>query len=430
MLAHLQMAPPPPSTYQPDLPPAVDAVFAQAMAKRPTDRYSTAAELAQALAASFGEQHVADVDDRTEVGVVFPAAALRRDPHTRPTTQVAPAPAEVAAAEVVAAQPPLNRNCAALAPLAALMTMVLIGVLGINLVSFAQGQQRVTATAEIAASDNSVLVPTSTPTSTAEPTVTPTTKPSATATCAPTATSTTQPTVTPTIAPTAVSTTAPSRAPAAAGGVRATPRPAQSRPSPTPKPAPTRTTTPRPVVQPTALPTARPTDVPPVAALPTCPFKLTGGFGNLWRTNDDVRSALKCPAQAELAGYSVEQLFDGGRMYYREEGHRFWIFDGNTSGRWREYEDVYETDPDPTDPPPEGKFAAAGGFGKLWQKYASIRKALGWATTPQQGFTGALQAFEGGLMLFVPGIHDHGKQIYVLNNNGTFQVYADAYVGP
>ncbi len=33
-------------------------------------------------------------------------------------------------------------------------------------------------------------------------------------------------------------------------------------------------------------------------------------------------------------------------------------------------------------------------------------------------------------MLFVPGIHDHGKQIYVLNNNGTFQVYADAYVGP
>ncbi len=138
LLAHLQMAPPPPSTYLPDLPPAVDAVFAQAMAKRPTDRYSTATALAQALAASFGEQHMAGVDDRTEVGVVFPAAALRRDPHTQPTTQVAPAPAEVAAAEVVTAQPPPYRNRAALAPLAALLAMVLIGVLGINLASFVQ----------------------------------------------------------------------------------------------------------------------------------------------------------------------------------------------------------------------------------------------------------------------------------------------------
>lgn len=425
LLAHLQTDPPPPSSYIPELPSAVDAVLARAMAKRPTERYNSAADLAEALALSFGDQ--------TEVGVVFPAGL--RDPHTRTTAHVPAAPAQVAAEVAGGSQPDPVKRRTALAPLAAVVALVLIATLGFGLVRFAQGQQQ---QASVAGADPTVpaLTVTPTTTSTAEPTATSTIPPSATAsstptaTSAPTATTTAVPTFTPTLEPSPPApTTAPTSAPAIAGGVRDRPPPALPRPSPTPRPAPTRTPIPRPVVQATAVPAERPTAVVE-AAEPNCQFKLAGGFGNLWRTNAAVRGELGCATQSEQAGYSVEQLFENGRMYYRQEGHRFWIFDGATSGVWREYEDVYASDPDPTDEPPEGKFVAAGGFGKLWEKYASIRKALGWATTPQQGFTGVLQSFEGGLMLFVPGMHDHGKQIYVLNNNGTFRIYPDAYVGP
>src|SRR6266536_2371751 len=49
MYAHLRDAPPRPSASRPDLPPAIDEVISQGMAKRPEDRYRSAGGFAQAL---------------------------------------------------------------------------------------------------------------------------------------------------------------------------------------------------------------------------------------------------------------------------------------------------------------------------------------------------------------------------------------------
>ena len=87
LLAHLRDDPPPPSSIIPSLPVAVDTILKAAMAKNPTDRPSHAGDVAANLQAALG--------DVTEVGSVFPPAALRQEPHLRQTT----------AAPVVAAAP-------------------------------------------------------------------------------------------------------------------------------------------------------------------------------------------------------------------------------------------------------------------------------------------------------------------------------------
>jgi len=52
--AHVEEMPPPPSTLNPELPAAVDDVFARVMAKRPEDRYASCREFVDAARASLG----------------------------------------------------------------------------------------------------------------------------------------------------------------------------------------------------------------------------------------------------------------------------------------------------------------------------------------------------------------------------------------
>ncbi|MCV7081715.1 serine/threonine-protein kinase, partial [Mycolicibacterium insubricum] len=54
MLAHVNTPPPRVTEVMPNLPPAIDAVVARAMAKDPAQRYGSARELAEAAAAAFG----------------------------------------------------------------------------------------------------------------------------------------------------------------------------------------------------------------------------------------------------------------------------------------------------------------------------------------------------------------------------------------
>ncbi|HEY0735354.1 MAG TPA: protein kinase [Herpetosiphonaceae bacterium] len=420
LLAHLHDSPPPPSEGLPSLPPGVDAVIARAMAKHPEERYSTATELAHALSDSLG--------DSTEVGVVFPPAAIRRDPHTRPTTQALKAPAAITPgdakapppAETAPDQPAPARRRSRLLPLTIALALVLLlgagAALAQQMVRQASGSPAALPdTTEIAeaASATATVTKTATPTTSPTPSVTTTSEPTATTTIttAP-ATATTQVVV---VNPQPQPTTAPRQA---------TPRPAPTNaPKPTPKPQPQPTAKPAPTNPPAPQPTA-------TSSLPVCQAQLAGGFGNLWRGNPELRSAIGCPIEAEQAGYSVEQIYQGGAMYYRQEDSQFWVFNGALSGSWRKRLDVFDSDPEPTEQAPDGLITPASGFGRLWNKDAAIRQALGWATTPEVGFTGVLQRFDRGMMLFSPAINEHGKRIYVLYNNGTFEVYRDTYTGP
>jgi serine/threonine-protein kinase len=55
VMRHLNAKPPPPSSWRPagEIPPAVDAVFARALAKAPGDRFGTATELVEAIAQAY-----------------------------------------------------------------------------------------------------------------------------------------------------------------------------------------------------------------------------------------------------------------------------------------------------------------------------------------------------------------------------------------
>jgi serine/threonine-protein kinase len=68
--AHVEEMPPPPSSLNPELPPAVDDVFARVMAKRPEDRYATCREFVDEARASLGIP-------TTQTGTSNAATALR-----------------------------------------------------------------------------------------------------------------------------------------------------------------------------------------------------------------------------------------------------------------------------------------------------------------------------------------------------------------
>lgn len=427
LLAQLRDDPAPPSTVAPDLPSAVDAVLAKAMAKQPQDRYFSAVEMAQALSAALAEI----LGEATAVGTIFPPTALRHTPYIRSTARDVDQPAALAStvpAAEQAAEPPANSSHAVrrrwlLVPL--LIGALFLSAAGALAVQFVQIPTVGTGGATVIAAGAATTTATAMLTTTTQPS--PTSQATARATATPLATAV--PTLT-SVLPTPTAQPTASRAPVAGGGSGIVSQPVPTRPVFRPTAQPTQRPTERPPSAPTKTPVPPPPQPTPTAALPPCGIELAGGFGNLWRTNAAVRNGIGCPTEPERAGYSVEQLFEGGAMYYRDDSKQYWVF-SNKSGTWRLYTDVYESDPEPTDEPPPGLFRPVRGFGRLWQKYPTIREALGWATTPEDGFgDGVIERFENGSMIYAPAANGHTAQIYVLYNTGTFDIFKDTYSGP
>jgi hypothetical protein len=77
MYAHLSLEPPPPTSLRPDLPAAVDGVFAKVLAKSPDDRYATCQEFATALATALGVRPYPAQETASAQSV--PAAVLATD---------------------------------------------------------------------------------------------------------------------------------------------------------------------------------------------------------------------------------------------------------------------------------------------------------------------------------------------------------------
>jgi hypothetical protein len=61
------------------------------------------------------------------------------------------------------------------------------------------------------------------------------------------------------------------------------------------------------------------------------------------------------------------------------------------------YEDTWTPDQAERDPeltPPPGRYQPIRRFGKLWRENENVRERIGWATAPEQGFTGVWQPLE------------------------------------
>lgn len=107
-----------------------------------------------------------------------------------------------------------------------------------------------------------------------------------------------------------------------------------------------------------------------------------------------------CAVDEATLSPAAEQSFEGGRMIWLKEMNNgeevienviFVLYDDQ---RWEAFEDTWRSGQPESDPalvPPAGLYQPVRGFGKLWRENEQVRKTLGWATAPEQGFEGASQ---------------------------------------
>jgi len=109
-------------------------------------------------------------------------------------------------------------------------------------------------------------------------------------------------------------------------------------------------------------------------------------------------TSLFCPNGAAQSSWAAEQVFEGGRMLWLEDGFlvdakykgQSLIFVLYTQGKfWEIYIAAWtsiEPDSDPAIVPPQGLVQPIRGFGKVWRNNPKVQKQLGWALSNEQGF--------------------------------------------
>jgi hypothetical protein len=173
----------------------------------------------------------------------------------------------------------------------------------------------------------------------------------------------------------------------------ATPVPPTATATPTPTPTATCTLTP--------TPTATFTPTPTSTATPTCPA-ISGPFAAVWNR---VQGAVGCASSSAVYGRIVEENFEGGKMFWREQLDYARILALFNDGTWEivDHPPIKAGDPDFSCPdantpslcPPTPK----RGFGQVWCDTPTIRKRLGNATDCEREYQGSMQQFERGFML-------------------------------
>lgn len=107
----------------------------------------------------------------------------------------------------------------------------------------------------------------------------------------------------------------------------------------------------------------------------------------------DSGNATPLPSTSTKAAY---EPFERGIMLWRQDTQVVYVF-MNGSGYTIFPLDSYNGLPSPIDIPPSGRYTPVNGFGKVWngQNYFGtlIRDNIGWATAPEQGYTGQLSAY-------------------------------------
>ena len=154
-------------------------------------------------------------------------------------------------------------------------------------------------------------------------------------------------------------------------------------------------------VQPTPAPTPTASPTPVVAvsgpAAPDDCATRPAYFEKTWRARF---AQLGCPL-AWLNTDMVEQIFEGGRMFWRSDTRDIYVLPARApfsryQDSWDESQPEYTCADDQT--PAQTPPTPHRGFGKVWCMEASVRQQLGNATSEERVQRVTLQEFEGGLV--------------------------------
>ncbi|MFN8493456.1 MAG: serine/threonine-protein kinase [Caldilineaceae bacterium] len=395
------------------LPYSVVGILQRSLAKKPEDRYATAAQMADELARSAGRTLARNAIQVTEPIATDATGTLTLSsmpteltPRTQSTTVLVPAPSALATprtVQTVATTPvaPLPTRRPRATPTATLLSILLVALLGLGLVvvialfvlngfPYNMGIGNVstpppTATAPPTATGqpHAVLLPTSTATSAGLPTATGLL---ATATLAPTAV----------IVPTNTALPQPS--------ATDTPAPPTDTPIPptwTPTVPPTATPTITATATPTATATMTPTETPTPTEAVVCSTEVDGHFsGYIAGLSPEQQKDLACAQFRAIQPHAQLLQFERGFMLLLEEPSELYI--SYDDGKWTRQIVDWQSDP-PTGPAPvPGKndlFEPTGMWQKAWKKH-NMEKRLGYAKQVEpQRFNAIKQEFTSNSVL-------------------------------
>jgi len=176
------------------------------------------------------------------------------------------------------------------------------------------------------------------------------------------------------------------------------------------------------------LPTPTPSPTPTRPAVTPTPCAVTPvRFATIWA---DRRDRLGCPTEAEREVPLAEEAFERGRMFWRGDSREIYVLHDDHTLRaepqgeaWQAFADTWQEgqpqdDPNLTAPP--DLFQPKRGFGKVWrEELGGPASQIGWAREEERGFTGVVQAFDGGTILG----SDVGTA-YILYADGSWEQHA------
>ncbi len=166
--------------------------------------------------------------------------------------------------------------------------------------------------------------------------------------------------------------------------------------------------------------TVSPTPTPgPTPTWTGCSIVPVLGFGDFWSRNAQVRACLGCATQPEKGVWMGEQTFIGGKMFWRQDTDVIYVLFND--GTWQQFPNTWfagEPETDPSIVPPAGYYQPRRGFGELWRSNSIVRGALSWGTIEERGFSGAVEPFERGVMIWSPQLG-----IYALCTDGKWVRY-------
>ncbi len=208
--------------------------------------------------------------------------------------------------------------------------------------------------------------------------------------------------------------------------------------APTPTATPTHTPLP-PTKTPTGVytppPTATATATPPATATPTPDLTATANVEMLQALSQEVTAGCKinpgaelkrawnkyetrlgCPTGEMVGGEFAEQSFENGYMTWSGIYQEIYAIVGDTSGRWRWFDQKTTDSYGPSDTgscsanPPAGLYQPVRGFGAVWCANPDLRRDIGYARNQEYGIsTNLIQKFENGVI-----IRDSQKRVFVL----------------